>query len=105
MKSSRASASKVTTGDVAIFEASQIKYPPGHPQLPLLASEAAQAAQDLVFELPARLVWNEDRTQRITSAFAARVNQIHADVGTPVSAGSALATLTRKATRATSSTP
>lgn len=76
-----------------IFEASQIKYPPGHPQLPLLASEAAQAAQDLVFELPARLVWNEDRTQRITSAFAARVNQIHADVGKPVSAGSALATL------------
>jgi cobalt-zinc-cadmium efflux system membrane fusion protein len=76
-----------------IFEASQIKYPPGHPQLPLLASEAAQAAQDLVFELPARLVWNEDRTQRITSAFAARVSQIHADVGKPVTAGSALATL------------
>jgi len=76
-----------------IFEASQIKYPPGHPQLPLLSAQAAQAAQDLVFELPARLVWNEDRTQRITSAFAARVSQIHADVGKSVAAGSALATL------------
>ncbi len=76
-----------------IFEASQIKYPPGHPQLPLLSTEAAQVAQNLEFELPARLVWNEDRTQRITSAFAARVTQIHADVGKSVSAGNALATL------------
>jgi cobalt-zinc-cadmium efflux system membrane fusion protein len=76
-----------------IFEASQIKYPPGHPQLPLLSSQAAQAAQDLVFELPARLVWNEDRTQRITSAFAARISHIHADVGKAVNAGSALATM------------
>ncbi len=76
-----------------IFEASQIKYPPGHPQLPLLATEAAQAAQDLVYELPARLVWNEDRTQRITAAFASRVTHIHADVGKAVAAGSTLATL------------
>ena len=76
-----------------IFEASQIKYPPGHPQLHLLSAQAAQAAQDLVFELPARLVWNEDRTQRITSAFSARVSHIHTDVGKAVNAGSALATL------------
>jgi cobalt-zinc-cadmium efflux system membrane fusion protein len=44
-------------------------------------------------ELPARLVWNEERTQRIYPAFAGRVLRITADVGQPVRPGSTLAQL------------
>lgn len=42
-------------------------------------------------ELPARLVWNEERTQRIYPAFAGRVTAIRADLGQAVRPGAVLA--------------
>ncbi|NMM76980.1 efflux RND transporter periplasmic adaptor subunit [Acidovorax sp. SRB_24] len=74
-------------------QSTQLRFPPGHPQLALLEVTTAQPSQDIAVDLPARLVWNEERTQRIYPAFAGRVTAIRADLGQTVKAGSALATL------------
>jgi cobalt-zinc-cadmium efflux system membrane fusion protein len=71
----------------------QIVYPPGNPQLAQLGLATASPAKTLTVELPARLVWNEDRTQRIYAPFAGRVARITADLGQPVKPGSVLAQL------------
>jgi cobalt-zinc-cadmium efflux system membrane fusion protein len=76
-----------------IVQGGRLRFPPGHPQLALLGTTAAAPGQTLSIELPARLVWNEERTQRIFASFAGRVSRIEADLGQPVKAGSALATL------------
>jgi cobalt-zinc-cadmium efflux system membrane fusion protein len=76
-----------------ILQGEQLRYPSGHPQLSMLGVQAAQSATDLVVDLPARLVWNENRTQRIYPAFSGRVSRILTDVGQPVSAGTPLAEL------------
>jgi cobalt-zinc-cadmium efflux system membrane fusion protein len=76
-----------------ILQGSQLRFQPGHPQLALLTTTAASPASQVTLELPARLVWNEERTQRIYPAFAGRVTAINADLGQVVQAGSALATL------------
>jgi cobalt-zinc-cadmium efflux system membrane fusion protein len=76
-----------------ILQGEQLRYPAGHAQLNLLATEPAQPATDLVVDLPARLMWNESRTQRLYPAFAGRVSRIQADVGQPVNAGATLAEL------------
>ncbi len=76
-----------------IIENHQLRYPAGHPQLALLVTEAAQAARQFEVTLPARLVWNEERTQRIYPAFAGRVSRIVADVGQRVVPGQVLAEL------------
>lgn len=74
-----------------IIENNQLRYPAGHPQLKLLVTAAARQARTFEVELPARLVWNEERTQRIYPAFAGRVSRIVADVGQQVKAGQVLA--------------
>jgi cobalt-zinc-cadmium efflux system membrane fusion protein len=71
----------------------QLRFPPGHPQLELLAVSTAAAGQTVPVEMPARLVWNEAQTQRIYPAFAGRVARILADVGDTVRAGGVLAEL------------
>ena len=76
-----------------IVQGSQLRFAAGHPQLSLLHVAAAAPAQAIAVELPAKLVWNEERTQRIYPAFAGRVTAIQADVGQKVSAGTALAVL------------
>ena len=76
-----------------IIENQQLRYPAGHPQLALLLTTEAVAAQRVPVVLPARLVWDETRTQRIYPAFAGRVTRIHADVGQAVQAGQVLAEL------------
>ena len=76
-----------------IIENQQLRYPSDHPQLKLLVTEAAREARTFEVELPARLVWNEERTQRIYPAFAGRVSRIAADVGQRVGAGQVLAEL------------
>ncbi len=48
-----------------IIQSNQIRYPADHPQLALLASEGVAPATLLRVELPAKLVWNEERPQRI----------------------------------------
>ena len=76
-----------------IVQGQQLRFPAGHPQLALLGTTPAVAAQSVIIELPARLVWNEERTQRIYPAFAGRVAQLNADIGQSVQVGQVLATL------------
>jgi cobalt-zinc-cadmium efflux system membrane fusion protein len=76
-----------------IIQGEQLRFPAGHPQLALLATAPAVAASSVSIELPARLVWNEEKTERIYPAFAGRVIKLIADVGQSVHAGQVLATL------------
>ncbi len=76
-----------------IIQNNQIRYPADHPQLALLATETAAPATQLRVELPAKLVWNEERTQRIYPAFSGRVVGIHVDLGQAVQVGTRLAQL------------
>ena len=86
-------AEPVATAPLPIIQDKQLRYPAGHPQLPLLVSTAALQAQNIAIELPAKLVWNEEKTQRVYPAFAGRVTRIGADVGQSVKAGQVLAEL------------
>ena len=76
-----------------ILQGNQLRYAPGHPQLLLLGIANAAPGKAITVELPAKLVWNEERTQRIYPAFAGRVMAIKADVGQQVKSGSLLAQL------------
>ncbi|WP_353140520.1 efflux RND transporter periplasmic adaptor subunit [Limnohabitans sp.] len=76
-----------------IVQGEQLRFPAGHPQIALLSTVAAKTAESITIELPARLVWNEERTQRIYPAFAGRVLSLSADIGQSVNAGQVLATL------------
>lgn len=76
-----------------LLQAGQLHFAPDHPQLALLKLSSAYPSKELVVELPARLVWNEERTQRIYAPFAGRVSTIRADLGQRVKAGEPLALL------------
>jgi cobalt-zinc-cadmium efflux system membrane fusion protein len=76
-----------------IVQGNQLRFATGHPQLALLGIVAAAPGKAITVELPARLVWNEERTQRIYPAFAGRVQSIRADVGQSVKPGTPLAQL------------
>ena len=76
-----------------ILQGSQLRFAPGHPQLALLGIVSAAPGKAITVELPAKLVWNEERTQRIYPAFAGRVMAIKADVGQSVKSGALLAQL------------
>ena len=76
-----------------IIDNQQLRYPSGHPQLALLQTAAVKTTDNFEVELPAKLAWNEEKTQRIYPAFAGRVQRILADLGQRVSAGQVLAEL------------
>ena len=76
-----------------VLQGAQLRFEAGHPQLAQMGLATAEAARPIVLDLPAHLVWNEDRTQRIQPAFAGRVERILADVGQAVHPGSVLAQL------------
>jgi membrane fusion protein, heavy metal efflux system len=76
-----------------ILQGRQLRFAPNHPQLALLGLTTAAPGKSVVVDMPARLVWNEERTQRIYPAFAGRVVAIKADVGQAVKPGSLLAQL------------
>lgn len=76
-----------------ILQGEQLRYPAEHPQLKLIEVAAAEQVTSVPAQLPARLVWNEERTQRIYPAFAGRVGRIGADVGQKVAPGALLAQL------------
>ena len=76
-----------------IIQGEQLRFPAGHPQLTLLTTAPAIAANSVTIDLPARLVWNEEKTERIYPAFAGRVVKLNADVGQSVHSGQVLATL------------
>ena len=76
-----------------IVQDNQMRFPAGHVQLALLGIAAAAPVKAITVELPARIVWNEERTQRIYPAFAGRVMAIRADIGQAVKPGAVLAQL------------
>jgi cobalt-zinc-cadmium efflux system membrane fusion protein len=71
----------------------QLRFAPGHPQLAQFGLVAAAPGRTVAIDLPARLVWNEERTQRIYPPLAGRVMRIAADLGQSVHAGTVLAQL------------
>ena len=75
----------------AVLQGNQLRFPAGHPQLALLRTVDVRPSTAVAIDLPARLTWNESRTQRIFPAFAGRVTAIRADVGQNVKAGAVLA--------------
>ena len=75
----------------AVLQGIQLRFPAGHPQLALLTTVDVRPSTAVAIDLPARLTWNESRTQRIFAAFAGRVTAIRADVGQSVKAGAVLA--------------
>lgn len=89
----QAPANKEAVPAQPIVQGNQMRFPPGHPQLALLGVTAAEPGRPIAVEMPARLVWDEERTQRIYPAFAGRVMGIRADVGQKVAAGALLAQL------------
>ena len=76
-----------------ILQGQQLRFPPGHPQLAQIGIATAAPGRTVTVELPAKLAWNEERTQRLYPAFAGRVARIVADVGQPVKPGTVLAVL------------
>jgi cobalt-zinc-cadmium efflux system membrane fusion protein len=76
-----------------ILQGKLLRFVTDHPQLKLLTVAPAAPAKAISIELPAKLVWNEDRTQRIYPAFAGRVVSIKADIGQRVMPGTPLALL------------
>lgn len=76
-----------------VYQRGGLHYPEQHPQLKLLALSPVRQAQVEKVELPARLVWNEEKTQRVYSAFSGRVGVISVDLGQQVSTGQVLAKL------------
>ena len=76
-----------------ILQGNQLRFVPDHPQLALLSVATAAPGKAITVDLPARLVWNEEHTQRIYPAFAGRVMSIKADVGQAVKPGTLLAQL------------
>ena len=75
----------------AVLQGNQLRYAAGNPQLALLTVVDVKPSTAVAVDLPARLTWNESRTQRIFPAFAGRVTAIRADVGQTVKAGAVLA--------------
>ncbi len=75
----------------AVLQGNQLRYAAGNPQLALLTVVDVKPSTAVAIDLPARLTWNESRTQRIFPAFAGRVTAIRADVGQVVKAGTVLA--------------
>ena len=71
-----------------------ISFPAGAPQIARLGTEKVQAPSERELTLPGRIVWDEDRTVRIFTPFAGRVDRILAKAGDRVTAGQPLAELT-----------
>lgn len=76
-----------------ILQGKQLRYPAGHSQLSLLKTTPVKPAEAVQVELPAHLVWNEEKTQRLYAPLAGRVATIHADLGQVVAPGTALLSL------------
>ena len=74
-----------------ILQGEALHFPQAHPQLALLRVVPASAGKSVSVDLPARLVWNEERTQRVFPAFAGRVTRIAVDIGQRVAPGALLA--------------
>ena len=83
----------VAEAPAPIIQSNQVRFAPGHPQLALLNVKPSVPASAIQVDMPAKLVWNEEHTQRIYASFAGRVMTIQSDVGMTVNPGSVLAQL------------
>ena len=70
-----------------------LQYATNDPQIALLKLVTALEARESVGEMAARLAWNEEKTQRVRSAFTGQVAAIVADLGQSVRPGQVLARL------------
>ncbi|MFS8974087.1 efflux RND transporter periplasmic adaptor subunit [Cupriavidus necator] len=71
-----------------------IQFPATVKTLPGIAGEVAKTGGERMLNLPGRLVWNEDKTVRVSTPFAGRVTEILVQPGATVKAGQPLASLT-----------
>ena len=74
-----------------IVQGQQLRFPAGHPQLALLNTIEAKTAESVTIELPARLVWNEEKTAKVYSPFSGRVESVEVQLGETVKKGQSLA--------------
>ncbi len=74
-----------------IVQNNQLRFPAGNPQIELLATTPAQEFHTVEIDLPAKVVWNEEKTQRLFPAFPGRIAKIFVDIGQSVERGSPLA--------------
>src|SRR5436190_12097119 len=74
-------------------EAQAVIFPAGSPQVASLVSEKIEQRREAVLRFNGRLVWDEDRTVRISSPFGGRVLQIAVRLGDTVRAGQMLAVI------------
>lgn len=75
----------------AIVRGETVAYPPDSPQVAALTTQAAEPARPGRVRLTGRLVWNEEATVRIFTAFEGRVTRIMSPVGQRIEAGLPLA--------------
>jgi membrane fusion protein, heavy metal efflux system len=71
----------------------QVSFPPNSPQLGALDTAEVRAATPLTRRLTGRVVWDEDRTVRVYSAFGGRVESIAVHPGDRVAVGQRLAVI------------
>ena len=76
-----------------IMQNNQLRFPEGNSQLALLTTVAAKPSESIEVDLPAHLVWNEDRTQRVYAPLSGRIASIQSDLGKSVRKGDALLSL------------
>jgi cobalt-zinc-cadmium efflux system membrane fusion protein len=72
-------------------EGQAVVFPAGSPQTAALLSEPVEARREMSLRFNGRLVWDEDRTVRVFSPLAGRVQSIAVRLGQPVRAGQTLA--------------
>lgn len=75
------------------IEGQAVIFPAGSPQVSALVSERIEPRKEAVLRFNGRLVWDEDRTVRVASPFAGRVQSIAVRLGDTVHAGQKLAVI------------
>ncbi|HUW51348.1 MAG TPA: efflux RND transporter periplasmic adaptor subunit [Sulfuricella sp.] len=76
-----------------IVSGNTIRFPANSSAAQRLLTSPVVAAHESVFSLPARVVWDEDHTSRITSPIAGRIDEIMVQAGSRVKVNQPLAQL------------
>lgn len=79
--------------DEPVVSGSTVRFPAGSSMAQRLLTAPVVSAHESVLSLPARIVWDEDHTSRITSSVAGRINEIVGQTGSLVSSNQPLAYL------------
>jgi cobalt-zinc-cadmium efflux system membrane fusion protein len=75
------------------IEGDNLSLPPGAPQQASLAVEEVKPMEKAIVHVTGRLVWDEERTVRVFSSVAGRVDKINVAIGQSVALGDSLATM------------